>query len=79
MSYTTPGGRSPASTASPVLFGGNHSAGGEASKKPLHFPDPVNYGEEDNSFLQGPQEDSLHVAYADPKQNGELDRLKFLF
>ncbi|KAI0788205.1 hypothetical protein C8Q74DRAFT_664413 [Fomes fomentarius] len=79
MSYTTPGGRSPASTASPVLFGGNHSAGGSASKKPLHFPDPVDYGEEDNSFLQGPQEDSLHVAYADPKQNGELDRLKFLF
>lgn len=34
---------------------------------------------EQNSFVAAEGEESLHVAYADPKQDGELDRLKYLF
>ena len=70
-------GQSPAPAMSPAL---NVNLGGSSTKKhELYRPDPCDYGEEDNSFLVGMQEDSLHVAYADPRQNGELDKLKILF
>ncbi|KAI0750029.1 hypothetical protein C8Q80DRAFT_1102390 [Daedaleopsis nitida] len=76
MSHTSLRGTpaSPTSAASPPLRG---QSGGSSSKKVFRQPD-TSSGEEDHSFLAGAHEDSLRVAYADPRQNGELDRLKIL-
>ena len=50
-----------------------------SARKHAQNPASSSGDEADNSFVDGEANESICIAYADPMQNGELDRLKFLF
>ncbi|TBU46920.1 PITH domain-containing protein [Dichomitus squalens] len=52
---------------------------GTSVRKHASKPASSSSDEVDGSFVGGDANESICIAYADPMQNGELDRLKFLF
>ncbi len=50
-----------------------------SAKKPLPASSSGDEAEGSGSYVAAETNESLRVAYADPHQNGELDRLKYLF